>query len=75
MQQNEDRPGIPSDDMQQNEDRRRDNQYTVLSQVLGALLGLVLIVLAIVITGWVWTCWIMHMKKKGAVSLTSEQER
>ena len=43
-------------------------------QVLGALLGLLVVVLAIVITGWVWTCWIV--KKRGGMKITSnKQER
>ena len=43
-------------------------------QALGVLLGLVVVVLAVVISGWVWTCWIV--KKHGGMKITSnKQER
>ena len=49
------------------------NQSQTL-HALGALLGLVMVVLAAVITGWMWTCWIV--KKKRGINITSDnQER
>ena len=59
---------VPINDVQQNESVVNQSQC---SQALGALLGLVVVVLAVVITGWVWTCWIM--KKKGGMKLTSNK--
>jgi hypothetical protein len=63
---------VPTDNtQQQNESIINQSQS---SQALGALLGLVVVVLAIVITGWVWTCWVM--KKRGGMKIISnEQER
>ena len=63
---------VPTDNIQQ------ENESVVYqsqcSQALGAILGLVVVVLAVVTTGWVWTCWIM--KKKGGTKTTSnKQER
>ena len=64
---------VPSEDMQQIENQYKGNQHQ-LSRALGALLGLVVVVLAVVITGWVWTCWIV--KKQGGMKITSnKQER
>ena len=40
-------------------------------QALGALLSLAVVVLTIVITGWVWTCWIM--KKRQRIKITSDK--
>ena len=47
------------------------NQYQVsesttqvLAAVLGVMTSLFLVVLALVITGWVWTCWTMKKKNK-----------
>ena len=42
------------------------------TQALGALLGLAAVVLTIVITGWVWTCWIM--KKRQRLKITSDKQ-
>ena len=36
--------------------------------VLGALLGLSVVLLAVVITGWVWTCWTMKKREGGKKS-------
>ena len=61
---------VPVDDMEQlNGSAANQCQPT---QALGALLGLVVIVLVVVVTGWVWTCWIM--KKRGGIKITSDKQ-
>ena len=40
--------------------------------VLGALVGLLLVLLVIVTTGLVWTCWLL--KKRGGLKLSSESQ-
>ena len=40
---------------------------------LGAVVGLLVVLLAAVTTGWVWTCWIM--KKRGGIIINSKQVR
>ena len=63
---------VPTDDIQQQIENIVNQSQP--SQALGALLGLAVVVLAIVITGWVWTCWIM--KKRGRMKIISnKQER
>ena len=47
------------------------NQSQTL-HALGALLGLVMVVLAAVITGWICTCWIV--KKKRGINITSDNQ-
>ena len=62
------------DDIQQERSSGCEGNQCQLSQTLGALLGLVVVVLAVVITGWMWTCWIV--KKRGGMKITSnKQER
>ena len=45
----------------------------VLSSGLGAVLGLVVVALAVVTFGWVWTCW--TMRKKEGIKVKSEENR
>ena len=43
-----------------------------LSSSLGALFGLAIVALAIVTTGWVWSCWIM--KKRAGMKVNMEEQ-
>ena len=40
---------------------------------LGAVVGLLVVLLVVVTTGWVWTCWVMM--KRGGIIISSKQVR
>ena len=52
-------------------DRTKKQDVVVTS--LGVLVGLLLVLLAVITTGWVYTCWIMTQKEKNKIK--SEQVR
>ena len=52
-------------------DRTKEQDVVITS--LGVLVGLLVVLLAVVTTGWVYTCWIMTQKEKNKIK--SEQVR
>lgn len=54
-------------------DCTKDSEQDIVVTSLGVLVGLLLVLLAVVITGWVYTCWIMTQKEKNKTK--SEQVR
>ena len=45
------------------------SQDTISRTALGSMVGLLIVLLAVVTTGWVWTCWIM--KKQGQMRIVN----
>lgn len=49
-------------------------QCEVILKVLGILVGLLIVLLVVVTTGWVWTCWTTN-KRGGKRIYSGEQVR
>ena len=60
-------------DTQSRQNGSKTDSTRQFSSGLGALVGILVVALVIVSTGWIWTCW--TMKKKGGMKVNSEQVR
>ena len=59
-------------DKQSGQNGSKTDSTRQLSSGLGALVGILVVALIIVSTGWIWTCW--TMKKKGRMKVNSKQQ-